>query len=396
MKVLSWRGNVARSLFLMHCDFPAHCSGGRHKRLLVIHRDMKRLTTVEGSKWSRKFSLHQIWPGLNLSSDLSACSACSTSTHVCPVIRGRVMALSMFATEPPLHSRHEASPGLNAGGSMAWHELFCYTADLEVGSIMASLRMNTELFTEESQSAWQDQKATKDKPSKWHGLGSGEGCMEPPAKREGPEEVTQSQYSMLVCPGPRCSTGGMSFSSWPWWRSLWDGRGNTGLEFMISHTINLSLVFESFDLKSLVLSWWVTVGKPKFCETRHSARCSCPPDHWCVLDSTLWSVSPTLPGALCCLHRPVLSSMTLSDPWLPKPSFLPYSWLSPSSCNDLSTEMHLEIRWRARKRGKKMRKMKMERQENYHGNTDLSFLLLDTNKKLWGVRPHIFHMGSLC
>lgn len=41
---------MPRSGFLVHYDFPAHYSGGRRKRLLVICRGVKRLMTVGGSK----------------------------------------------------------------------------------------------------------------------------------------------------------------------------------------------------------------------------------------------------------------------------------------------------------------------------------------------------------
>lgn len=129
MKVLSWRGNVPRPHFIVDYDFPAHYSGGRCKRLLVICRGVKRLLIVGRSNWSRRFSLHQVWPGLNLFSDLSAHSACSTCSHVCSCHQEWWPSAleSVFATEPPLHSWHEASPGLNSGGSMAWHEPFSAT-----------------------------------------------------------------------------------------------------------------------------------------------------------------------------------------------------------------------------------------------------------------------------
>lgn len=122
-----------------------------------------------------------------------------------------------------------------------------------------------------------------------------------------------------------CSAGGMNLSSWPWRRSLWDRRGNTGLEFMILRTVDRSLVFESLDLKSLVLSLWVTVGKPK--------------------------------GAWFCLHRPDLHDFvrTLAT----KTVYLSLDFhLFPAMTN---TEMHLEIRWRDRKREKK------EKDENGKG-----------------------------
>lgn len=109
-----------------------------------------------------------------------------------------------------------------------------------------------------------------------------------------------------------------------------------------------------------------------------------------LLGSTLWSVSPNLPGSLVLssqassvIHdfvRP-LATKTVFSIWVLTFTYF-LQW--PIYWNAFGNKV------KGQKKGGKMRKMKMERKENYYGNTDLSFLLLDTNKKLWSVRPHIF------
>lgn len=167
--------------FSVHYDLLSHCSGGKCKRLLVVHVAVKRLTTVAGSKW------RQVLVASGLSCDLSALhrgAQCVVLTFMfVPVIRAKVrilssaapclylsppkkwwysVLLSMAATEPPLDSWHVSSPGLISDCSKLWHKLCFHMTGLESGSTrqgqwhhwggtLTSLRRNSDL-AEDAQS----------------------------------------------------------------------------------------------------------------------------------------------------------------------------------------------------------------------------------------------------
>lgn len=161
--------------------------------------------------------------------------------------------------------------------------------------------------------------------------------------------------------GVWCSAGGMNLSSWPWRRNLWEGRRNTGLEFVVS--CHWTLVFwviwsQVFGIKPV--SHW---GETKVLWNQTLCPCSDPPGHWCILGSTLWSASLSLPGSLMLSSQvsPVMHGF--ARPLATRTTSLPESWLSSSSCSDQSTEMHLEIKRKDRKR----KKRKKEKDENGEG-----------------------------
>lgn len=196
--------------------------------------------------------------------------------------------------------------------------------------------------------------------------------MEPPAKREGSVEVSQSQHGMLVCPGPQHLCVVLSWGHELEFLTMKE-------ELVRWKTENRSWVCD-LTYRWLKFSFWVIWsqifgikpmgqwGETKVLWNQMLCPCSGPPGHWCVLGSALWSANPSPPESL------VLSSQASSvihgfvRPLATRTYFLPESWLSSSFCHDQSTEMHLEIRWRDRKRKKKKRKIKMEREENYQGN----------------------------
>lgn len=198
------------------------------------------------------------------------------------------------------------------------------------------------------------------------------GTWSPQPRGKGQWRSVRASMACWCAQGPStcvwCSAEGMSLSSWPWRRSLWDGRRKTGLEFVISHTVDWSLVSESFDLKSLALSLWASEGKPKFCETRRSALAqftrSLVCARFCLVVSK--SFSSREPGAVF--------TGQLCHPWLCQ---------TPGYQNLLSTWvltflffLQWPIYWNAfrnkvkrqKKEKKKKRKIKMEREENYQGN----------------------------